>query len=161
VVTDGKPLPAMKAVSLDFLLRKLLARIPSQSGATFINRGESIEIVTGLHKAAELHLDPSRYGQLPVVTVDIAKQPLESALKELVKESGFNIVLNVCAKEKADVNVTGDFVNVPLDTAVRILADMADLKPVLLDNVLYVTTKENAKALQAEYAERRQPQGGM
>jgi hypothetical protein len=161
VVPDGKPLPAMKGVTLDHLLRKILTRIPVQSGATYINRGDSIEIMTGLHRAAELHLDPSRYGQLPVVTANIAKQPLEGALKELVKESGFNIVLDVRAKEKADANVAGDFANVPLDTAVRILADMADLKPVLLDNVLYVTTKENAKALQEEYQQRRQPEGGM
>src|SRR5262249_4576453 len=34
--------------------------------------------------------------------------------------------------------------------AVRVLADMADLKPVALDGVLYVTSKPNAEVLQAE-----------
>ena len=39
--------------------------------------------------------------------------------------------------------------------AVLILADMADLRPVALDNVLYVTTKENAEDLQARQDNQR------
>ncbi len=44
----------------------------------------------------------------------------------------------------------------PLDTAVRILADMADLQPVIMDNVIYVTTRENAVRLEADH-QKRQP----
>ncbi len=35
------------------------------------------------------------------------------------------------------------------------LADMADLKAVAIDNALYVTTKPNADALQAEQEKRK------
>jgi hypothetical protein len=44
--------------------------------------------------------------------------------------------------------------HVPLETAVRLLADMADVKAVALENVLYVTTKENADKLLREQRER-------
>jgi hypothetical protein len=39
---------------------------------------------------------------------------------------------------------------VPLETVVRLLADMAEVKAVALDNVLYVTTPENAEKLHQE-----------
>jgi hypothetical protein len=38
--------------------------------------------------------------------------------------------------------------NVPVETAIQILADMADLAVVHLHNVYYVTTPENAKKQQ-------------
>jgi hypothetical protein len=37
--------------------------------------------------------------------------------------------------------------NVPLGTAVQLLADLAELKAVQLDNAWYVTTPENAARL--------------
>jgi hypothetical protein len=43
--------------------------------------------------------------------------------------------------------VTATLNSVPIETAVLILADMADLRLVVLDNVLFVTTKENAEQL--------------
>ncbi len=150
LVSEGKPLPRLKNVSLNTVLRKILSRIPSTSGATIINRGDEIEITTLDAFKASVFLDPERSSPFPLVRVEISKQPLEEALRELVEESGFNIVLDAHAGEKVKAEVAGSFNSVPLDTAVRILADMADLKPVLLDNVLYVTTKENARALAEE-----------
>ena len=47
--------------------------------------------------------------------------------------------------------------NVPVDTAVRVLADMADLQPAFLDNVIYVTTRENAKRLEQDSKKRDAP----
>ena len=38
----------------------------------------------------------------------------------------------------------------PLDVAVQLLADMADLKLVRIANVYYVTSPQNAKVLQKE-----------
>jgi hypothetical protein len=160
VVADGKPLPRLKNVSLNTVLRKVLSRIPSTSGATFINRGDEIEITTMAAFKASVFLDPDRCNPFPLVRVEIAKQPLEEALRELAEESGFNIVLDAHAGEKVKAEVAGSFQSVPLDTAVRILADMADLKPVLLDNVLYVTTKENARALAEEDHRRNNAEQG-
>jgi hypothetical protein len=46
--------------------------------------------------------------------------------------------------------VTLQLEDVPLETAVRLLADLAGLKPVRLDNVLFVTTEERADKLRPD-----------
>jgi hypothetical protein len=54
-------------------------------------------------------------------------------------------------KFRADnLKITADFANVPVDSAVRILANMADLQMVQVDNVLYVTTPKRAEQMQAQ-----------
>ena len=40
--------------------------------------------------------------------------------------------------------------NVPVETALKLIANMADLGVVQLDNVFYVTTPENAEKLSKE-----------
>jgi hypothetical protein len=91
-----------------------------------------------------------RRPMLPLIQAEFEKRPLEEALKELASSAQVNIVVSAGAAEKAKLPVTASLLNVPVDTAVRILADMADLKPVLIDRVLYVTTRENAARLQEE-----------
>jgi type II secretory pathway component HofQ len=87
---------------------------------------------------------------LPLVAQQFRKVPLEKALDDLADLSGFNIVLDARAEEKGSTKVTARLTNVPIDTAVRVLADMAGLAVVRLDNVFYVTTPENAKKVAAE-----------
>lgn len=92
--------------------------------------------------------------QLPVdATFD--RRPLHEALQELSDLSGTSILVDPRLASVAKAPVTASLNNVPLETAVRMLADMADLKPVLLDNALYVTTKDNAKALRKEQEKRK------
>jgi transposase len=85
----------------------------------------------------------------------VSKEPLKAALKQIGEDSQLSIVLDAGIGEKGGTVVTADLANVPIDTAVLVLADQAGLKSVLLDNVLYVTTKEKAKSLQQEYRRRR------
>src|SRR5262249_45501224 len=40
VVQDGKPLPKLKGVAFETLLRKILSRIPCESGATCVVRND-------------------------------------------------------------------------------------------------------------------------
>ncbi len=155
----------MKNVIVERVLRKLLARSPAPSGATFMVRREAVEITTGFAQVAEVWSDSKnpdevdrtkRLPQLPLVNADFDRRPLSEALKELARQSGINIVVDVRVAEKARVPVTVRLLNTPIDTAVRLLADMADLKPFLVDNLLYVTTPENAAHLEAR--ERPKPQ---
>jgi hypothetical protein len=98
---------------------------------------------------------------LNLVQAEFDKRPLEEALKELADATECNILFDPRAAEKAKP-VTATLVNVPLETAVELLADMDGLKVVLRDHVLYVTTKENAEVMQKELRERlaaSQPQG--
>jgi len=98
-------------------------------------------------------------------------KPLAELLRELADDTGANIVLDARANEKGKVPISITLQDAPLDTAVRMLADMADLKSVALDNILYVTTSENAERIRSDHeaAEKKRkmtlkvnpPGGGM
>ena len=152
-------IPKIKNVTVERMLRRILNRIQAPSGATFLVRREAIEITTGAAQSAEVWgkvvamdaVEPtSRQPQLPLVQAAFDKVPLNDALKDLARQGGINIVVDVRVAEKARVPVTVRLVNTPIDTAVRLLADMADLKPFLVDNLLYVTTRENADRMEAQ-----------
>jgi hypothetical protein len=75
----------------------------------------------------------------------------------LANATDSTIVLDGRAADKAKA-VTAALINVPLDTAVEILANMSGLQVVSRDRVLYVTTKDNADAMKKEMQDRI---GGM
>ena len=87
---------------------------------------------------------------MPSVGADYDRVPLAEALQDLSDQTGINIVVDSRLEQPARAEVTAHFHRVPLDTAVRLLADMAGLRLVVMDNVLYVTSKENAKEIDAE-----------
>jgi hypothetical protein len=147
-------LPKMTGVRLSTVLKKILSRVPSQSGATFVVRPDHIEITTEAALRQELGL-PYSAALLPLVTASFDKAPLADALKQISSSTGFNIVLDSAKLEKNQATVTANLQNVPVDTAVRILAEMADMRAVLLDNVLFVTSKPAAERLQKEDDKRK------
>src|SRR5262249_38854095 len=117
-----------------------------------------VEITTTAAVQREFWSEGHKGPYLPLVHAAYEKAPLAEALKELADSSNFNVVLDECVGDKVKVPVSARLANVPLDTAVRMLADMADLKPVLMDNTLYVTTRENAELLQKELPKPRKQQ---
>jgi hypothetical protein len=143
-------LPKMNGVRISTLLRLLTAQVPQ---GAYIVRSTHVEIIPVAQLRREVWGD--RQGpQLPLVHAVFEKRPLDEALQELSDLTGINIVVDGRAGDLAKTPVTGTLLNVPLDTAVRVLADMADLGVVMCDNVQYVTSKANAKALQAEQEKR-------
>ena len=155
-IVSMNPIPAMKNVRFSTVLRKVLSRVPSESGATYLVREDTIEITTGTFQSQEIWGDFTG-PHLPLVNVTLDKSSLEDALKELSEQTEFNIVLDNRAAEKAKTTVTARLRNTPLDSALRILSDMTDLRSVHLDNMLYVTTKENAAALEARIEKEQKP----
>jgi hypothetical protein len=147
-LVQEKPLHIKKNARLEHALRLILARVPVD--ATFLLRRNSIEITTVAAAGREIWGKDYQGPYLPLVHNTFEKQPLEKVLRDLADESEFTIVLDGRVEDKAKVAVSGRFLNTPLDTAVRLLADMADLKPFLVDNVLYVTSKENAALLEEQ-----------
>jgi hypothetical protein len=136
-------LPKTENIRLERLLRRVLARIPSPSGATFVLRRDGIEITT--NQAIRTQIWGGHQGPyFPLVHAVIEKKPLDEALRDLADQAEHNIVVDARAAEKAKTAVSARFTNTPLDTAVALLADMAELKPVLQDNVIYITTLDNA-----------------
>jgi hypothetical protein len=143
--TAQQPLPEMHA-RLGTVLKKILSRV--SPSATYIVREGFIEITTVHAMRKEFFADRPHGPLPPLATGNFDKVPLETALKELTHFG--NIVLDTRATKEGQIPVTADLVNVPLDTAVRMLADTAELKVVPLDNVLYVTSKDNARLLMEE-----------
>jgi hypothetical protein len=149
-IATPTPISEMKNVTLETALRKILARVPSASGAVLMVRRDLVEITTGEAQRLEVWGQGYTGPRLPLVHVSLNKRPLDEALNHLAEQSQFNVVLDRRAGEKATTTVTARFRNVPLDTAVRLLAEMADLRSVHLDNVLFVTTKAHAASLEKQ-----------
>jgi type II secretory pathway component GspD/PulD (secretin) len=78
------------------------------------------------------------------VSVDMDKVEVADALQKVARDAGVNVLLDSRAAKDAGDKVTLKLEDVPVDTAVRLLAEMAGLKPVRVGNVLFVTSKENA-----------------
>jgi hypothetical protein len=143
-----KELPKMTNVSLSTVLRKVLERIPSASGAMWFARGDQVEITTQRAYLKEFYPERFPDGPFPpLVSTDFDKKPLEEALKVLATDADANIVLDPRAGDKGKTAITARLALVPLDTAVLLLADMGGLESVHVDGVYYVTTKENAESL--------------
>jgi RNA polymerase sigma factor (sigma-70 family) len=150
--------PPKPGTPLAAALDELLTGLPE--AATYLVKGAQIVVVPlEPYKVTDVEREPSQVG-LSVspllrerVRVNVEEQPLAAALKELAEAAGANIIIDVRLRDKAKTPVSACLQHVPLETAVRLLCDMADVKAVPLDNVLYITTAENAeKLLREEYA---------
>jgi type II secretory pathway component GspD/PulD (secretin) len=84
-----------------------------------------------------------------VVNVSAERKPLADILAELRKQTGANIVLDPrCETQEKKAGLTVSLNDVRLYDALRVIADMAELKLVYAGNVYYVTTPANAKVFQ-------------
>ncbi len=143
-----KPIRKSDRIRLDRLLRTILVRLPIPGGATYVLRRDGIEITTVQTARAQIwggHNGPF----LPLVQATFEQKPLAEALREMAEQTEYNVVLDNRAGERGKAEVSARFVNTPLDTAVNFVADMVDLRTVLLDNVIYVTTRENAALMES------------
>ena len=84
-------------------------------------------------------------------------KPFLDAVRELAGQTGASIVIDGRASEQAKKPVTAALYQAPLRSALRVLADMVELKVVAVDNILYVTTPENADKLAKEEAAAKPP----
>jgi hypothetical protein len=142
-------LPKMKGVRMGTVLRLLLGQLD----ASYLVRKDYIEVTPTARLEREIWAG-CKGPRLPLIHAVFEKRPLDEALKELSAATGVTVVVDERPEGKSRNPVTANLLNVPLDHAVRVLADLADLKAVQLDSVLYVTSKENAETLQAEQEKR-------
>ncbi len=150
-----KSIPAMRQVRLGEVLRKVLDRVPVPSGAMYVIRQDGVEVTTANAVRSEFWGPNYQGPYLPLIHATFDRRPLDEALAELAAESGWNVVLDTNGTgEKGRTAVTARLFNVPLDTAVRLLADMAGLKSFAVDNVLYVTTPATAADMEKREKER-------
>ena len=154
------------------ILKYLLERMPNDGGPgrpTYVLRRSGVEITTVGAKIAEARGlrvpgdDPLSVGLAPFPPLAYAAfngTPLEDALKELARSTESTIMLDGRVSTEAKGKVTVDLNGVPLDAAVELLADTANLKLVRVANIYYVTSPQNADRLQKEEDRRRRELAG-
>ncbi len=76
------------------------------------------------------------------VTIDLDKVDMAAALKQLSRDTATNLLLDTRVPGKdAKATVTLQLEDVPLDTAIKLVAEAGGLKPVQIGNVMLVTTR--------------------
>jgi RNA polymerase sigma factor (sigma-70 family) len=143
-------LTKVSKIPLGTVLRLVLLQVED---ATYVVRPEGI-VVTTWRRTQPAAWTGAHRRSAPAVSALLEKTPLSEALKDLADQTGINVVLDPRVGDKGITEMSTTLSNVPLDTAVRLLADMADLKVVAMDNVLYVTSPAKARVLQAEQQRR-------
>ncbi len=84
------------------------------------------------------------------VSVDVDKADLAAALKRLGRDVAANVILDSRVEKEAKAAVSLRMENVPLETAVRLLAETAGLKALRVGNTLFVTKKEIAAEMRSD-----------
>jgi hypothetical protein len=135
---DQPPTPVdvdLKEVKLKTALRRVLE--PYNLGYAVV--GDTVVVTT--EQAAVARVMRQR------VNVEFDKVEFAQALKQLSKDTGANLLLDSRVEKEAKNAVSLELDDVPLETAVRLLSEMAGLKPVRIGNVLFITDKKNAAEL--------------
>jgi type II secretory pathway component GspD/PulD (secretin) len=134
-------------------IRTALRQMLNQYNLSYVPIGDSIVVTTedmAVHRQMKQR-----------VSVEVDKEQLGNALKKLARETGTNIILDSKAAKEAETAISLDLDDVPLETAVRLMAEMAGLKPARVGNVLLVTTKAVANELKNEGDLIYRPQPGV
>jgi hypothetical protein len=122
--------------------RTALRNVLDQLNLSFVIVGEVVHISTeemAIHRQLRQR-----------VSLDLNGTALQAALKQLAKETGTNLLVDGKSAKEAQTVVTLQLDDVPLETAVRLMAEAAGLKAARVGNVLVVTTKAHATELRAE-----------
>ncbi|MCS6850760.1 MAG: hypothetical protein NZ700_06285 [Gemmataceae bacterium] len=83
------------------------------------------------------------------VTLRHDQVSLRVVLRELARKTGTNIVLDPRLKKEGEFSISLELEEVPLEVAVQLAAELANLSAVQVGNVLFVTTLERAQRLNA------------
>lgn len=167
-------LKSVNRLPLTDVLREVLAQLPQ--GATFSEgenarmsyriKGNQILVVPeytpptlpgggapGEEKMPRVTTDQlaeAIYGE--PVTVRYKNKPLAEVIEDLEERTGANIVVNGRAFPdfSPDQPITANFNDTRLLTVLKIVGNMCNLKPVVIDNVYYLTDESSAAKLQQE-----------
>src|SRR5438309_2064829 len=109
----------------------------------------AVAVLIGLTAAAALTapVPGAAKGDDPVAA---GRKVLDDVADMRYEGRSLNVVVDPRLKDKADAKVTLKLDDVPLETAVRLLAEVAELRAVRMNNVLFVTTPERAEKLRPD-----------
>src|SRR4029077_8549932 len=111
----------------DVPARAVLRRVLDQYGLAYAVVGDAV-VVSTEEGAATRQLRQN-------IGVNLAKVELAAALKQIAHDAGVNVSLDPRAEKGASAKVSLQVEDMPLDTAVRLLSEMAGLKAVRVGNV--------------------------
>jgi hypothetical protein len=137
-----------RPVQVKVLLQEILEQF-DPGGNDYGHLGYAIvggRVLVGPHKAvlSKMLTQP--------VTVNAEVESLRKVLKQLAEQTGVNLVLDTRGREEPKVTV--DVQELPLNTAVNILAEVAGMSAVRLQNDMFlITTKARATQLRKEQAD--------
>jgi type II secretory pathway component GspD/PulD (secretin) len=126
----------------DTKVRDALKQILADQNLTYVILGDSVLITT---EAMAVQRQLKQH-----VSLDLDAVPFKQAVKQLARETGANLIVDSKLAKEIDAAVTLQVEDVPLETALRLLAEAAGLKPVRLGNVIYLTNKANAQELRSD-----------
>jgi hypothetical protein len=132
-----------KKMTVANMLNGALSKVAT-GNATFVVLPDRIEITTFEDASVERRLQKR-------LTASFENRKLSEVLRELSEKTGTTIVIDKRAAEKEDRLVSATFLNdINLAGALRVLSEMAELKVVVLDGAIYVTTPAYAETLRKE-----------
>jgi hypothetical protein len=138
------------------LLRRMLGKVVVASGASFLLRDGHVEVTTEEAIRLELKIPPPEketdWKPLPfiIIYMNLDGATLESACEKIAERAGCSVLIDPRVKEKASTAIKARLINIPLDAAVELVADMAGLAVARKANAYYLTTPENAARLKGK-----------
>lgn len=87
------------------------------------------------------------------VDVDAEQAPARKVMRDLAGRHGVNLVIDPRTAKLADSAVSLHLEGATLETALRVVAELAGLKAVQMDNVVFVTSEERAEKIRKEEKE--------
>ncbi|HYV37695.1 MAG TPA: hypothetical protein VE988_18570 [Gemmataceae bacterium] len=125
-------------------VRTALQTTLNQHNLTFVIMGDSVVITT--EDIGQIRQMKQR------VSVDIKGQALADALKKLSDDTGFTLLLDERQAAKAKTKINLQLEDVTLETALRLMTELAELGAVNMGNVVFVTSDTRADKLRKENA---------
>jgi hypothetical protein len=84
------------------------------------------------------------------VSVNLTNVPLSTALKDLARSTALNLIIDPRLGSEQSAKVTLQLDDATLETTVRLVAELGNLKAVRMGNVLFVTNEARAEKLRRE-----------
>jgi hypothetical protein len=111
--------------------------------------------VGGLNPLAADDEAPPKRIYVPLVSVALEKQPFGEVFGQLRAQTNVNFVVDPALGEKAKAPLTLTLLNAPVDSALLVLAELAEVDFVWLDNIFFVTSPDKARRLRSKWPDRR------
>jgi hypothetical protein len=152
--------PNVQATNIrDLSIHQFLLQVLDSLGATYIIKGDVVEIVTVAHAArvAKAAIDQDANGNLvmkePLICAIIKQTTLNDSIGQLASRYDLSVSISPLVIQGPLSPVSARLLNLPADKAIEMLALQCDLRVVRKGNAYLITTRENAKTLLAEHAD--------